>query len=397
MNARGLGHKHAWRKRVNTSRRNLLALAAGATFISTRTQAQRATQAQPQPTRANVRNESEGGARERKNKFTVGLASGQIEGLYPRFAAELQKVLDDGDNLRVLPYLAYGAASNVEDLLYLRGVDIAFTQSDVLEYYRTQLKVPNLQDRIGYILRLYNTEVHILAASDIRTMEDLRGRKVSFGPAGNSAALTGPVVFQRLGIPIEQMLLDHSMGLDRLRKGEISAVVRVVGKPVDYFSKIPANSGLHFLAIPGKKVFDDIYALAELTNADYPTLVAPGDTIDTISVPTELAVFNWAPKSERYARVQRFVERMFERWDKLQVDPFHPKWREINLAAEVPGWKRSGVAQQMLAKLTQTDAAGEKNFRAFLNERPSGGDGDRDKLYSDFVAWRARQLAQPRR
>ena len=55
------------------------------------------------------------------------------------------------------------------------------------------------------------------------------------------------------------------------------------------------------------------------------------------------------------------------------------------------------LAQQMLAKLTQTDAAGEKNFRAFLNERPSGGDGDRDKLYSDFVAWRARQLAQPRR
>ena len=89
----------------------------------------------------------------------------------------------------------------------------------------------------------------------------------------------------------------------------------------------------------------NIYALAELTNADYPALVPAGQTVDTISVPTVLAVFNWAPKTDRYARVARFVERMFEKWDQLQVDPFHPKWREINLTAEVPGWKRSPVAK----------------------------------------------------
>jgi TRAP-type uncharacterized transport system substrate-binding protein len=63
--------------------------------------------------------------------------SGQIEGLYPRFAAEMQKVLDDKDEMRVMPILAYGAASNVEDLLHTRGVDVAFTQSDVLHYFKT--------------------------------------------------------------------------------------------------------------------------------------------------------------------------------------------------------------------------------------------------------------------
>ena len=171
---------------MKISRRNALALlAASAPGVTTNVLAQqRPGQAQPQTTRANVKADTgDAGVRARKNQFTVGLASGQIEGLYPRFAAELQKVLDDGDNLRVLPYLAYGAASNVEDLLYLRGVDIAFTQSDVLEYYKTQLKTPNLRERIGYILRLYNTEVHILAGPDIRKIEDLRDKKVSFGPA----------------------------------------------------------------------------------------------------------------------------------------------------------------------------------------------------------------------
>ena len=79
---------------------------------------------------------------ERKNTWTVGIAGGLIDGTYMRFADELAKVLDDGDNLRILPIVSYGAASNLDDLLYLRGVDLAVTQSDVFEYFRTERKTP---------------------------------------------------------------------------------------------------------------------------------------------------------------------------------------------------------------------------------------------------------------
>jgi uncharacterized protein len=41
----------------------------------------------------------------------------------------MASVLNDGDNLRILPIVSYGAASNLDDLLYLRGVDAAVTQS----------------------------------------------------------------------------------------------------------------------------------------------------------------------------------------------------------------------------------------------------------------------------
>jgi TRAP-type uncharacterized transport system substrate-binding protein len=92
--------------------------------------------------------------RERKNAWTVGIAGGLIDGTYMRFADELGKVLDDGDDLRVLPMVSYGAASNLDDLLYLRGIDLAVTQSDVFEYFRTERKTPNLQNRVHYILRL---------------------------------------------------------------------------------------------------------------------------------------------------------------------------------------------------------------------------------------------------
>src|SRR6516164_1206767 len=88
----------------------------------------------------------EGGAenalRARKNQWTVGVAGGQLSGTYMIFADELAQVLNDGDNLRILPTVTYGAVSNLEDLLYLQGVDVAVTQADVFEHFRTQRKPP---------------------------------------------------------------------------------------------------------------------------------------------------------------------------------------------------------------------------------------------------------------
>jgi TRAP-type uncharacterized transport system substrate-binding protein len=145
--------------------------------------------------------------KQRQNNWTVGLAGGAMEGTYLRFADELAKVLDNGDELRVLPIITHGAASNLQDLLYLRGVDVAFTQSDVFEYFRTQRKTPHLEDRIRYITHLPMAELHVIARADIHTLEDLRGQKVMFGPPGSAPTLTGPIIFPRLGIRVERSLL----------------------------------------------------------------------------------------------------------------------------------------------------------------------------------------------
>src|SRR5260370_40321431 len=158
---------------------------------------------------------SDAGLRERKNAWTVGIVGGLISGTYMRFADEMAAALDDGDNLRVLPIVSYGAASNLDDLLYLRGVDIAVTQSDVFEYFRTERKTSNLQNRIHYILRLPIAELHVLAKTDIRSLEDLRGKKVNFGPAGIGSRLTGTVVFQRLSVQVEQFLIVQQSSLPK--------------------------------------------------------------------------------------------------------------------------------------------------------------------------------------
>src|SRR6266403_3919524 len=160
----------------------------------------------------------------RKNNWTVGVAGGQLSGTYMTFANELAEVLDDGDNLRVLPIVTYGAASNLDDLLYLRGVDIAVTQSDVFEYFRTQRKTPNLENRIHYIIRLPVSEMHVLARDEIKSIEDLRGKKVNFGPAGSASSLTGSIIFQRLGGQVDQTLFDNAIAMQKVRSGEVAAL-----------------------------------------------------------------------------------------------------------------------------------------------------------------------------
>jgi TRAP-type uncharacterized transport system substrate-binding protein len=340
--------------------------------------------------------------KERRNAWTVGIAGGLIDGTYMRFADELAKVLDDGDNLRILPIVSYGAASNLDDLLYLRGVDLAVTQSDVFEYFRTERKTPNLQNRVHYILRLPIAELHILAKTDIRSLEDLRGRKVNFGPAGSGSSLTGTIVFQRLGVQVDQVLIDQQSALQKLQNGEVAALVRVVGKPVDFFTRIPPNSGLHLIPIPYTKTFADYYTVGELETKDYPSLIE-GEKIETIAVPTVLSVFNWPRGSDRYRRIERFAERLFANWDQFLVAPRHPKWRDVNLGATVPGWTRHVIAEQMLARFYGPSGSAQddisRDFQAFLNRIGTGApviQADRDALFREFLQWREQQSRRRR-
>ncbi len=335
---------------------------------------------------------SEAALREKKNDWTVGIVGGLFTGTYMRLAAEMASALDDGDNLRVLPIVSFGAGSNLDDLLYLHGVDLAVTQSDVFEYFRTVRKTPHLERRVQYIIRLPISELHILARDNVHSLEDLRGKKVNFGPPGTGASLTGTIVFQRLGINVQQVMIDQPSALEKLRSGEIDAIARVLPKPVDFFSKIPPNSGLHLVNIPFTKKFEDYYTLGEFTKKDYPSLLDGKDSIDTIAVPAVLAVYNWSKDSDRYNRVQRFVQYLFNRWDTFQHAPYHPKWRDVNLAATVPGWTRFSAAQDMLQQVEAQQQQKQKTaFQTFVKQQGAvpANAAERDALFREFLQWQA--------
>jgi TRAP-type uncharacterized transport system substrate-binding protein len=254
--------------------------------------------------------------------------------------------VDDGDKLHVLPVVTRGATENVNSLLYLRGIDAAIINSDALEEYKSQ--VPDIQQRITYVLNLFPSELHVFVRPEIQSLSDLAGKKVNFNTQGTAAAYSGPLIFSRLGLDVEKTFIPHQVALEQMRKGEMAAVVFITSKPVDAFVRGRWEPGFKFLAVPYDSKFEDYYLPAALDAADYPNLIKQGERVSTMAVPTALVAFNWPQNSNRYERVARFVDYLFSRIERLQGPGFDPKWKSINLAATVPGLVRCPAAQAWL-------------------------------------------------
>jgi len=257
--------------------------------------------------------------------------------------------------LHVIPIVTGGATENVNSLLYLRGVDTAIVNTDALDDYKTQ--VPLIKGRLVYILNLFPSELHIFVRPEIQSLEDLRGKKVNFNTQGTAAAYSGPLIFSRLGLNVAKMFIPHQVALEQMKRGDVSAVVFVTSKPVDAFLKERWDPGFKFLAVEYDTKFEDYYLPSSLDATDYPSLVPKGERIASIAVPTILLAYNWPQRSDRYRRVARLVDHLFSRLDRLQSPGFDPKWKEVNLRANVPGLERFRPAQEWLDQ-PQTLSAG---------------------------------------
>jgi TRAP-type uncharacterized transport system substrate-binding protein len=333
----------------------------------------------------------------RINNWTVGVAGGLLEGTFSKYAADLGKALDDADNLRVLPIVTYGAVGNVTDLIYLKGVDFAITYADVLDHFKNVEKIPGIERRVNYVIPMFQGEFHLYVRPEIKTIQDLAGKKVGFNTVGSAANYTGNIVFERMGVKVEQVFQNNALAVEAMRRGELAGIVHVVGKPNDLFSKLKPEPGFHFLSMEYSDKFADYYVPAELTSQDYPNLIAAGETVQTISVSALLAVYNWKSDTDRYRRCVRFIEYLFNRFDKLRENPYQPGWRQINLAGTIPGWTRFPAAQELIDKVAAASArasvdaglARQQAARAAPNNV-----AEQERLFREFLEWSKQQKRQ---
>jgi TRAP-type uncharacterized transport system substrate-binding protein len=325
------------------------------------------------------------------------VAGGLLEGTFSKYAADLGKALDDSDNLRVLPIVTYGAVGNVTDLIYLKGVDFAITYADVLDHFKNIEKIPGIERRVNYVIPMFQGEFHLYVRPEIKTIQDLAGKKVGFNTVGSAANYTGNIVFERLGVKVEQVFQNNALAIEAMRRGELAGIVHVVGKPNDLFSKLKPDPGFHFLSVEYGDKFADYYVPAELTSQDYPNLIAAGETVQTISVSALLAVYNWKSDTDRYRRCVRFIEYLFNRFDKLRENPYQPGWRQINLAGTIPGWTRFPAAQELIDKAASASArasvdaglARQQAARAAPNNV-----AEQERLFREFLEWSKQQKRQ---
>jgi TRAP transporter TAXI family solute receptor len=327
------------------------------------------------------------------NANTVTLITGTIGGTYVQFGADLASVLDDGNKLRVLPIVGRGSVQSVADILFLQGVDLGIVRSDTLDYLERKGFASDIKKQFTYVTKLYNEEMQVIAPKSIATLKDLEGKKVSVDLPNGGTFVTALTVFERLGIKANFVYIEQRIAMEKLKAGEIDAVIVVGGKPYKSVSTFNNDGRFHLATVDYAKPLQSDYLPASLTSKDYPNLIKDGETVDTIAVPAVLAAYNWGPKTDRYRKIALFVDAFFTKFPTLQNPPFHPKWKEVSLAAPLAGWNRLPVAQQWLDS-HGVEPVTRQRFEAFLKQNPVAAakvqsESDREALFKQFQAWDA--------
>jgi len=333
---------------------------------------------------------------------TVGIVTGDLDSTGIKIASDLARLLDDGNNLRIIPMIGKGSFQNINDLLTMRAVDVAIIQSDVLARFLKTNRQPGVETRMQYISKLYSEEFHVLSRMQFLCLQDLTGRRVSFGPKDSGMAITAEAVFEAHNVSVDPLYLDHEDALDRLKRGDIDALVYIGGKPSRAFDRIAYKDRVHFLDVDYLSALQGTYLPAIITSEDYPNLVAPNESVATIGVSSVMAVHNWNPQTERFRVVSRFTEKFFTEFDKLKSGTYSAKWREVNIRAPVKGWQRFQAADKWLianaqAKTPAIPQQAAQQLKTMLQkfvESQRGSSADKEELFNQFVRWYQTQGAQ---
>jgi hypothetical protein len=144
------------------------------------------------------------------------------------------------------------------------------------------------------------------------------------------------------------------------------------------------------------------YVPTRLTAQDYPGLVPGDQPVDTVAVGAVLAAANLQFGSDRYRNLVNFVEAFFTGFQTLLEPGHHPKWREVNITAELPGWRRFPPAEEWLQRNIQAAAPPNLQdlktiFARFIDERQQAAGGqpmsqqEKDQLFGQFELWQKSQ------
>jgi TRAP transporter TAXI family solute receptor len=331
------------------------------------------------------------------NQNTVTLITGTIGGTYVQFGADLASVLDDGNKLRVLPIVGRGSVQSVADILFLQGVDIGIVRADTLDYLERKGFAKDIKKQFTYVTKLYTEEMQVIAPKSINSLRDLEGKTVSVDLPNGSTFVTVLTVADRIGMKANWVYIEQRIAMEKLKKGEVDAVIVVGGKPYKSVSNFVNDGRFHLVKVDYEKPLQGDYLPASLTSKDYPNLITEGDTVDTIAVPALLAAYNWAPNTDRYRKLTNFVDAFFTKFPAFQNPPFHPKWKEVSLAAPLAGWQRLPYAQQWL-DTHGIEPVSRGRFDDFLKQSSAAGkvpsDTDKEALFKQFKAWEAEQNAR---
>ncbi len=313
---------------------------------------------------------------------------------YFNMVHEMAAALNGRGALRLIAMDAPGGTDSLRDLLFLRGVDLGLVPGNVLDYAdRAAIFGPGLPERLTYVTTLYGEEVHVLAGRGASSLKDLSGKKLAVPPDDGNAEFTARDLLRRFHIEAEVVRIAEADAVDDVRSGTLGALVLVGRKPLRTVTALPKDGSVRLLPLPSMQALGDGYSPSSLDADDYPALIPMGQTVDTLAVSTVLVANKMASSEESSRRIARFIPVFFGSLSELSGPHWHPKWREVNLAATLAGWTRFPAAKEWLdTTLREQSASVQREFEEFLRINGSAGSpapssAERKRLFEEYLKW----------
>jgi uncharacterized protein len=348
------------------------------------------------------------------NDIAVSIVVSGITCTCARFAEDIRNVVNDlrPGGIRVLPVLGVGGLQNLNDVLFLKNIEMGVVDEDNLRMLkrRDPQLYANIEQQVQYITKLYKSEFQVLARNDIKSLDDLRGKRVNFNLKDSQTEVTADAVFNKLKIEVVRSNYDNELAIRKVVTGELAAMIVLTGAPQTALAKLKAEDGVHFLAfdehtmpgLAGKEILND-YVPTELTHDQYPALIPEGTSVPTFANRALLVAYAWPEGSVRYNKLAKFVHEFFDKIDQFRDPARHPKWKEVNIATEMPGWTRfkpaaAWIAEHRVEMTKAASADGSKDdaalrlaFEQFVNQYLAARGlrsitpGEREAMFAKFV------------
>ncbi|MGQ9367043.1 TAXI family TRAP transporter solute-binding subunit [Azospirillum sp. ST 5-10] len=251
----------------------------------------------------------------------VNISAGSSGGTFYVAGVAIGKVLKDSmPDVGLVNILPGGATGNIMAVAQKKaqlGFTFAFNSVDAVAGnppFKQKLEVQQVASMFPFYAQWITLD------ESIRTLTDLKGRRVNVGARGQASAQIAELILKQYGLDFDDMnvqQLNFADATNQLRDGQLDVVFWTADVPFAPFLDLATTGKLRFLPMDRDKAQALNAANPGLQVAVIPANTYPGQTepVPTIATQTNIVAHKDADQEFLY----HVAKAMVENWEKLQA------------------------------------------------------------------------------
>lgn len=286
-------------------------------------------------------------------KQFLNIATGGTAGTYYPLGGALAELLNQ--NIKGMNASAQSTGASVANVNMLKdgSVDIAFIQNDIAYYAANgkEMFKENKVENIRGIAALYPETVQFVTTADkgIKSIADLKGKKVAVGASGSGAEANARQILGAYGLTyddIDVQYLSFGEAADALKDGNVDVGVVVAGFPTAAIQDLAANKSAALVNIDAEHADKLMKQYPYFTKITVPKGTYPGQEEDVSTVAVKCVIVTTDKLSDDLG--EQIVKAIYEHLDRMKAAHAVGKYITKDTALEGMSIKMNAGAEKYL-------------------------------------------------